>query len=333
MTLHTSQEGAPTHPGEHILITGASGFIGQELTASLVRSSPALRLTLADVAEPNVPPTVAHHASHIATIQSDLTSPTAVEKLLSERFTAVYLLHGLMSGGAEADLELGLKVNLDSHRLILDHLRRNQPGVTVVFPSSLAVYGPSTPGQITSEETCPIPQSSYGAEKLIIETLINDFSRRGSLDGRVVRLPTVVVRPGAPSAAASSFASGIVRESLNGERNILPVAPDLKMWISSPSTVVKNLIHARTVPRDKFGLSRVINLPGKTVAVKDILDALEVVGGKKALMLVEERRDPRVEAIVSNWPAQFDTGRASSLGMTQDVELVQTVRAFANSLV
>lgn len=202
----------------------------------------------------------------------------------------------------------------------------------MIFPSSLAVYGPTAPGEITSELTNPLPQSSYGAQKLMVETYLNDFSRRGLLDGRIVRLPTVVVRPGAPSAAASSFASGIIREPLQGQKSILPVSRDLEMWVCSPKTVVANLIRIKDVSKEKFGLSRVTNLPGITVNVQQMLDALERVGGGHALNLIEEARDAKVEAIVGSWPAKFDTTRAQGLGLEADQTLVETVNEFAGSL-
>ncbi|KAK7753415.1 hypothetical protein SLS62_004706 [Diatrype stigma] len=323
---------------ETILITGGAGFIGQALTAALIEASPTTRLTITDVIEPPVPETVSEHKDRITAVKSDLTNPSAVNALLSSTstssFTAVYLLHGLMSGGAEANLELGWRVNWDSHRTIIDHLRTHAPGTVTIFPSSLAVYGPATSGEVTSEATCPVPQSSYGAQKLMVETYVNDFSRRGLLDGRVVRLPTVIVRPGAPSAAASSFASGIVREPLRGERSVLPVSRDLEMWVCSPRTVVANLVYVKDIPKAQFGgLTRVVNLPGITVTVDQILQALEAVGGKEALGLVAEVRDPKIEAIVGSWPARFDIKRAEGLGLKGDVSLVETVQAFAASLI
>ncbi|KAI9148045.1 D-erythronate dehydrogenase [Paramyrothecium foliicola] len=316
----------------HILITGGAGFIGQELAAALLlhpSSPPTLRLTLTDMIAPPVPPGAAHLADRITSVKSDLTDPAAVAGLLRDRFSAVYLLHGLMSGGAEANLELGWRVNLDSHRYAIDHLRQHHPGTVTVFPSSLAVYGPSKHGDVTDELTTPLPQSSYGAQKLMIETYLNDMSRRGLLDGRIVRLPTIIVRPGAPSAAASSFASGIVREPLKGEESVLPVSRSLEMWVCSPDTVVANLILAKYVPAERFGGSRVINLPGITVTVQDILDALESVGGAKAVALVKEQRDPKIEAIVGTWPARFNTSRAKALGMQPDFELAENARRFA----
>ncbi|KAK7969673.1 D-erythronate dehydrogenase [Apiospora saccharicola] len=195
------------------------------------------------------------YASRITAVKSDLTDAQAIASLLSTKFTAVYLLHGLMSGAAEAQSELGWKVNWDSYRAILDHLKKHTPGVVTIFTSSLAVYGPASPTEVITEMTGPIPLSNYGSQKLRVETYLNNLSWKRLLDGRIVRLPTVIVRPGAPSAAASSFASGIIREPLKGERSVLPVLRDLEMWVCSPRTVVKNLVLVKDVKDDAFYLA------------------------------------------------------------------------------
>ncbi|KAF2475965.1 NAD(P)-binding protein [Lindgomyces ingoldianus] len=318
----------------YILITGAGGFIGQELTIALLSAAPDIELVLADVFKPPLPlsknntTNTETDTSRVHCIEADLTRPPIVATLLnSKKWHACYLLHGIMSSGSETNLEFGLAVNIDSHRLILDFLRRHQPGVIVVFPSSLAVYGPPEGTEVVSERTIALPQSSYGAEKLVIETLVNDYSRRGLIDGRVVRLPTVIVRPGRPSAAASSFASSIVREPLRGEKSLLPVSRSLEMWVCSPETVVRNLVAVKDVPKDRFGRNkgRVVNLPGQTVKVGEILEALEEVGGKEAVGLVEEKVDPRVEDIVASWPSRFDVSVAKGLGMVEDVSLTEVL--------
>ncbi|KAJ7206641.1 NAD-dependent epimerase/dehydratase, partial [Mycena pura] len=317
---------------KHILVTGASGFVGQELAHALLSSSPDYHLTLTDIAPPKIIP-----SARISSTQTDLTDPSAVAALLStQKWHAVYALHGIMSSGSEANLELGYRVNVDAHRHIYDHLRVHQPGATVVFTSSIAVYGPPAtagPARTFSERTVPLPQTSYGTQKLMIECLLNDYSRRGLLDARIVRLPAVVVRGGAPTAAASSFMSGIVREPLNGEQSILPVNKTLDIWICSPATVVKNLIAIKDVPADTFGgLTRTVNLPGVTVKLTDILDALEAVGGREARALVQEKVDPVIEKIVLSWPEKFDISRALELGLSEDGPLVDTVRTYAASL-
>ena len=174
----------------NVLITGAGGFIGQALAAALVEEDKAASIILTDVIEPSAPKSA---TDVIRCVKADLTSRDVCDSLLTEHLTHVFLLHGIMSGAAEADLELGIKVNVDATRQIFDTLRKVNAGVRVIFTSTTAVYGPPpTPGSLLTEANTPAPGSSYGAQKLISEVLLNDYSRRGLLDGRIVRLPTVI---------------------------------------------------------------------------------------------------------------------------------------------
>lgn len=315
-----------------ILITGASGFIGQEIIPVLLEKYPDAQLTITDIVEPPIPPTASSKSSQIKAVKTDLTSAFNITSLLEPGFDAIYQMHGIMSAGSEANLDLSLKVNLDSHRLILDLVRTKYPGTKIVFPSSCAVYGPAQPGEVFSEATLPLPQGTYGAHKFMTEILINDLSRKGVIDGRCCRLPTVIVRPGKPTAAASSFASGIVREPMNGIKAELPVDEDVEIWIASPVSVVKNLVYALEVPAEKFGGFRTVCLPGQCVTVKQILDALEEVGGKEKRALVERKQEPETERIVKSWPARVDTSKAKGMGMMDDLSLKEIVEGYAARL-
>ncbi|CAF9915464.1 hypothetical protein IMSHALPRED_002613 [Imshaugia aleurites] len=311
------------------IITGAGGFVGQALAASLLADPLVSKLTLTDVFEPDVPQTKSRSSVETRCLEADLTSLETCQSLFTPDINLIYLLHGIMSGAAEANLELGLQVNIDSTRQILDILRQTNPGVKVIYPSSLAVYGPpATPTTRITELNAPVPGSSYGAQKHICETLLDDYSRRGLLDGRICRLPTVTVRPGKPTGAASSFASGIFREPLKREKSILPVSTDLEIWICSPRTVVKNLIIARDIPKENFPGTRIVNIPGVTVTIREMLDALKAVAGDEALKLVEEKRDKATEKIVLSWPTRLDISRAKALGFAEDGTLANTIKEY-----
>ncbi|KAL4940576.1 hypothetical protein BDV06DRAFT_230239 [Aspergillus oleicola] len=320
-----------------ILITGAGGFIGQALANALASTPGVTSLVLTDVIEPPSPSTTSQTQNvKVKTLKADLTSPDTCRSLLSTEFTHIYLLHGIMSGASEANLSLGLAVNVDSMRSILEVLREryeaasgNNKPVRIVYPSSLAVFGgPDVPKAPVTESTMTLPQSSYGAQKHICEVLFNDFSRRGIIDAIVVRLPTIIVRPGKPSGAASSFCSGIVREPLKGEESHLPVERDLKLWVCSTRTIIRNLVRAKDVMFGEETYSRIVNLPGVTVTVQEILDGLKNVGGEEALQRVVEKPDPAVQKIVGSWPAIFDIQKAISLGFYPDVDLTGTIRAY-----
>ena len=178
------------------IITGAGGFIGQALASALLDDPFVAKITLTDVFEPNHPISTKEANVEIKCIGADLTSLDTCKSLFTPDLNLIYILHGIMSGAAEANFELGLKVNLDSTRQILDLLRHTNPGVKVIYPSSCAVYGPpATPGMKISELNTPVPGSSYGAQKHMCEVLLDDYSRRGFLDGRVCRLPTVRLLP------------------------------------------------------------------------------------------------------------------------------------------
>ncbi|OAX84724.1 hypothetical protein ACJ72_00890 [Emergomyces africanus] len=304
-----------------VLITGAGGFIGQELTASLLNTTPPdTTLTITDVTSaPPIPASASRHTSRITSIQADLTSHSAVDSLIDPSsspprlYNVVYILHGIMSSGSEANFDLGMNVNLFATQYILDRLRKTMPGVKVIYTSSLAVYGPTAPGFVITERNMPqMPTSSWTGCK------IADCDGAG----------------GAPTQAASSFASGILREPLNGVNSVLPVKRDTELWICSPYTVVRNLIHAKEVPKEAFeGGSRSVNLPGIKVSVQDMLDVLEEVGGSEKRALVEEKYDEDIDRIVQGWSPNFDIAWAKSLGFHEDMPLLESVRRYINEYV
>jgi nucleoside-diphosphate-sugar epimerase len=229
----------------------------------------------------------------------------------------VFHLAGVVSGAAEADFDLGMRVNLDALRAMLDHLRGLGSAPLVVFTSSLAVFGqdPFGPplGTVT-DDTMPRPQSSYGVQKLIGEQLVADYTRRGFVDGRTVRLMTVSVRPGAPNAAASSFLSGIIREPLAGRRAVCPVPADTPVALSSPSRTADGILRAAAVSARAWGSRTAMNLPSLTTTPREMVDALERAE-PGAGARIDWQPDSAVIDIVTTWPSAFDAARATALGL------------------
>jgi nucleoside-diphosphate-sugar epimerase len=197
----------------------------------------------------------------------------------------------------------------------------------VLFASSVAVYGGELPDTVT-DDTALDPKSSYGIQKLIGELLLNDFSRKGFIDGRGVRLPTICVRPGKPNQAASSFASSIIREPLQGQDAVCPVRPDTRLWLLSPRQAIDCLIWAHELDAAAYPAKRVINLPGVSVSVAAMIATLAKVAGPEAAARIHMQSDAVVQRIVGSWPAAWDMSRARQLGFTGDQDFESIVRAF-----
>jgi nucleoside-diphosphate-sugar epimerase len=197
----------------------------------------------------------------------------------------------------------------------------------VVFSSSVAVYGGELPEPV-QESTRLTPQSSYGTEKAIGELLVNDYSRRWFIDGRALRLPTISVRPGRPNAALSSFASGIIREPLNGETAVCPVSPDSVMWLLSPKTMIEAFLVAHELSADRLAATRSIIVPGLAVQVGEMVAALTRVAGAEVASRVRWEPDARVQQVANTWPGRLDASRALALGFPVDTSFDDIIRQY-----
>ncbi|KAJ9617287.1 hypothetical protein H2200_001008 [Cladophialophora chaetospira] len=297
-----------------ILITGAGGFVGQYLARKLLDDASNHLVVLTDVTACS-PPSNALNPHNATSVKADL-STADLAALIPNDINAVVILHGIMSAGAEANLDLGMRVNFDATRHLLNHLRHLNSRIRVIYASSIAVYGRPFPHRIT-EDVFPTPEGSYGVEKLMCEALINDYTRRGFIEGFSVRLPGITVRPGPPSQAASSFLSGIFREPLAGRRCLVPTRDrGMKFWICSPKVLVENLVRLLRLPVDVLPRhKRALNLPGMLVSIQEMRDALAKVAGEDKLQYIDEAEGTEFEELVKSWPSDFDVSLALRLGL------------------
>jgi D-erythronate 2-dehydrogenase len=310
-----------------VVITGGGGFIGSKLArALLARGTLAgrkiTRLVLADQAFPEF-----QADSRLETLAGDIADAGFAAKAITPDTASIFHLAAVVSGAAEADFDLGMRVNLGGVHAVLDQARRCARPPRLVFASSVAAFGGDLP-KVLDDSTTPTPQTSYGSQKVISEYLVSDYSRKGYIDGRSLRLPTVVVRPGKANAAASSFASAVVREPLNGVAYECPLPPETGVWLLSPRRVVEAFIHAHELPASAWGANLALNLPGITVTVAEMIAAMERIAGAKAGKRVSWKPDPRIEAIVKGWPVRFATPRALSMGFKADPGIEAVIRDY-----
>ena len=323
----------------HIVITGGAGFLGARLARTLLAhgqlsraGAPAQSIQTITLVDRAAPPADLAADSRIQSLVGDLNQlleiKTAANQPIWAQANIIFHLAAAVSGECEANFDLGLRSNIDATRALLEVCRTAGTCPTVVFASSLAVFGNSAAQPLPAvidDRTLPTPQNSYGIQKFIGEQLVADYGRKGFICARNVRLMTVSVRPGKPNGAASSFLSGMIREPLAGVRAACPVPKDTAVALSSPARTIAGLIRAVTASDTVWGARTAINLPALTTTVGAMALALEKLGGKAAADLIDWTLDTTIANIVTSWPAVIDAARARALGLLPDPDFESIV--------
>jgi nucleoside-diphosphate-sugar epimerase len=342
----------------NIVITGGAGFLGTRLARTLLAAGsiaadgqaprPISRVTLLDLVpppadlagDPRLRVVLGDLAASFAEPAAGDAAPAAAGGPLAGAAAAagplagadvIFHLAAAVSAECEADFDLGIRSNLGAGYALLQAARALGTAPVLVFASSLAVFGRSAEQplpDVVTDTTLPTPMTSYGIQKFMLEQLVADYTRKGFIRGRSVRLMTVSVRPGRPNGAASGFLSGIVREPLAGVRAVCPVAPDTMVVLSSPARTIEGLIRAAGAPAAEWGSRAAVNLPGVTTTVAGIVEALREVAGPDVAALVDWVPDPPTEAILASWPARLHTERAHQLGLYADADFQSVIRDY-----
>lgn len=316
-----------------VVITGGAGFIGRRLAASLLARGTLMgssgaqeaidEMVLFDVTECESLDDI-----RVTRVAGDIAHKATVARLIDRKDIAVFHLASVVSGGGEQDFDLALSVNLHGGLHVLEACRALGSKPRLVFASSVAVFGgPAMPNAV-GDTTKQLPQTTYGMTKAALELLVNDYTRKGFLDGRSARLPTVIIRPGKPNKAASSFASGLFREPLNGIDCDVPVAAATMMPVLGYRTVVENLVRLHEIDGARIGPDRAVSLPSLDVSVEEMIQSLQRVAGTRRLGAVRIVPDPFIEAIVATWPQRTFWDRGREIGLVCDPDVDAIVRAY-----
>jgi len=325
----------------NVVVTGGAGFLGSRLARRLlaagsveVAGGGAQRLSRVTLLDQSPAPVDLTADERVAAIRGDLAEvldPAGSGPGTLAGADVIFHLAAAVSGECEADFDLGVRANLRATESLLASCRTLGTNPVVVFASSLAVFGASGEHPlpaVVDDHTLPNPQSSYGVQKVIGEQLLADYTRKGFLRGRAVRLATVSVRPGRPNGAASGFLSGIIREPLAGKRAPCPVRAATEVALISPARAIEGLLRAAGSSEESWGGRSAVTLPALTVTVADMVAALERVGGPEASALIDWVPDPAVARLVTSWPARIRADRAERLGLAPDPDFGSIIRTY-----
>jgi nucleoside-diphosphate-sugar epimerase len=318
-----------------VVVTGGSGFLGRTLAVTLLqrgelrgpsgRAEPIDSLVLFDAVGPQE--TVGAGDDRVEVVIGDVSDADQVRVLVDRDDTSVFHLASMVSYGCELDFDAALRVNLDGGRAVLEACRSRGGSCRVVFSSSIAAFGGASMPEVVDDTTKLTPETTYGTTKAICELLVNDYTRKGYLDGRTARLPTVVVRPGRPNAAASSWVSGIIREPLNGEECVVPVEATTRVPLSGYRTLVDNLVLLHEAESSALGDDRSCNLPAIAVTVEEMIAALRRTADRP-LGPITVRPDPAILEIYRGWARCSAFPRATTLGLAVDESLDRIIRTY-----
>jgi nucleoside-diphosphate-sugar epimerase len=324
----------------HIVITGGAGFVGARLARTLLANerlalagATAAPITTITLVDRTPPPCDLASDPRVKSVAGDLNDllANAPERVVPKDAALVYHLAAAVSGECEADFDLGMRSNFAATHALLEACRKLGSAPMLVFSSSLAVFGhsPEQPlPDVIEDDTLPTPQTSYGIQKFIGEQLVADYTRKGFVRGRSVRLMTVTVRPGQPNGAASGFFSGMIREPLAGLPAACPVPDETLVAVSSPARTIEGLIRAAEASDAQWGPRTALNLPSLCITVGEMAAALERVAGKAATALLDRTPDPMIQRIVKTWPGRVDAARARGLGLSPDANFEAVVRDY-----
>ncbi|SDG53761.1 D-erythronate dehydrogenase [Pseudomonas abietaniphila] len=316
----------------NILVTGAAGFLGRRLIEALLQRGSltdrqGVKQIIRRIVAFDVVPLSGIEDERVQVVCGDIADPHVLKGLVSAETDSVFHLAAVVSSQAEQDFELGMRINFAATHNLLERIRSLGHCPKWVMTSSVAVFGGQLPAQVEDDQVWA-PQSSYGTQKAMNDLLLADYSRRGFVDGRSLRMPTIVVRPGKPNLAASSFASGIIREPLNGQESVCPVPLETRLWLMSPAQAITNLIHGHELTDEQLKAGRVINMPGLSITVEDMIGALRRTAGDAVVSRIRLERNPAIEKIVGSWPGSFTARYAKGLGFTADHDFADVIGQF-----
>jgi nucleoside-diphosphate-sugar epimerase len=319
-----------------VVITGGAGFIGRRLADRVLAAGQLTgpsghaevvdEVVLVDVAHPSG--ACASDDPRIRRVTGDIADVPLMASVTDRDDLSIFHLAAMVSAGCEQDFDGAMHANLDGTRVVFESARARPSCPRVVFASSIAAFGGPAVTDTVTDDTKLTPETTYGMLKAIGELLLNDYTRRGFVDGRTCRLPTVIIRPGRPNAAASSWVSGVFREPIGGRPAVVPIDLDIPVPLTGYSTVVENLLRMHEVDGALIGADRAVNLPAVCFTARQMIEAVSSTVNDRELGQISHRIDPSISKLFAGWAQRSRFDRATELGLEVDESLQSVIQTY-----
>lgn len=319
-----------------VIVTGAAGFIGRSLSATLLERGRLAdeagndraieELVLVDREFVEAGRRDEHKGIRVVHMSGDISDARFIDKVMSGGADAVFHLAAALTLDSEMRDDAAYLVNVEAVRRFISS---STPSTRLVFASSIAVFGGELPLTVTDRERFS-PTTTYGTHKAVVELLLADASRRGRVDARILRLPIVLIRPGANSPAVSDRIAAIVREPLDGKDVVSPLTAGTRFPVASAAAVARALMRLHDIQADMLPSSRAMNLPSLTVSIGEMIDSTQRHRGTKKLGTVRFAPDEQIQGIVDSWPTEFVSDLATRLGIVGDRSMDDIVFAYVS---
>lgn len=295
-----------------VLVTGAGGFVGRELTRQLVAAGHSVLALDRQL-------TGLEQHPNLTGIEIDISDSVSLSSAMDTAADAVIHLATVPGNAAEHDPVAARQVNVGASMHLLEHVAGWGTCPRFVFASSIAVLGDLSSYECVDDTTSPAPTMIYGLHKAMIESAIAAYSRRNAISGISLRLPGIVARPAGPSGMKSAFMSEVFHALVNQEPITLPVSAEATFWIMSVRRCAANLVYAIDAGLDDLPEHRALTLPALHVSAGDLVAEIERSTDAVATMLRFEP-DPDLQRVFGSLP-RLVTPAADSAGFTADEDL------------
>jgi nucleoside-diphosphate-sugar epimerase len=282
----------------NILVTGATGQIGSELTIALRQHYGAGHVVAAGHRRPPAPDLLASGPYH----RLDVREGAALHQIIRQyRIDTIYHLASLLSAVAEQTPQLAWQVNMEGVHNVLEVAR--QEGCAVFFPSSIGAFGPETPAMHTPQVTIQRPQTMYGITKLAGELLCDYYHRRFGVDTRGLRYPGLISYTTPPGGGTTDYAVEIYYAAVQHGHYTCFLKADTRLDMMYMPDALHAAMALMEAEGSRLQHRNAYNITAMSVAPHDI--AAEI---HKALpgFTMTYAVDPVRQAIADSWPRHLD---------------------------